>query len=170
MRFGYPECDRRSVRPPSTVRTWAVIKLASSLARNSTAAAMSSGSPSRPRSVRLTVASITWAGKAEIKSVRMKPGQMALTLMPWDLRSSATRFVRPMIAALLTAYGVLFAAVEPIPAVEDKLIIFPYRRSIIFGITAQDSIERRLRTVLQDEVVGEISSITGSTSQISPTR
>ena len=125
MRFGYPECDRRSVRPPSTVRTWAVMKLASSLARNSTAAAMSSGSPSRPRSVRLTVASITWAGKAEIKSVRMKPGQMALTLMPWDLRSSATRFVRPMIAALLTAYGVEFAALEPIPAVEDKLIIFP---------------------------------------------
>jgi hypothetical protein len=74
--------------------------------------------------------------KAEIKSVRIKPGQMALTLMPWDLRSSATRFVRPMIAALLTAYGVVFAAVEPIPAVEDKLIIFPYRRSIIFGITA----------------------------------
>ena len=57
------------------------MKLASSLARNSTAAAMSSGSPSRPRSVRLTVASIIWVGKAEIKSVRMKPGQMALTLI-----------------------------------------------------------------------------------------
>ena len=52
------------------------------------------------------------------------PGHIALTLILNSTNSIAKDFVRPIIAHLLAAYGVLNGKPK-IPAVDDKLIIDP---------------------------------------------
>ena len=96
------------MRPPSTVRTCAVMKLDSSLERNRALHATSSGCPTRPRAAFAAgFASAAARSPADplieaSMSVWMKPGQMALTLMPFGPSSKAIRFVSDITAAFVS--------------------------------------------------------------------
>ena len=71
----------KSVRPPSTVRSWAVMNPASSEARKAAAAAMSSGVPTR-RIMALAAMASKSAPLCAAMSVAIKPGAIAFTVMP----------------------------------------------------------------------------------------
>ena len=74
--------------PPSTTSVCPVIHEARSLARNSAAPAMSSGTPSRFSGVRLAMTSSPDSHSARARSVFTSPGAMALTRTP-GARSAA---------------------------------------------------------------------------------
>src|SRR4029077_11020037 len=83
-------------RPPSTARTWPVMKAASSEARNATACAISSGVPNRPSGVRAVISAWSASGRSWVSSVRTNPGATALTVMEREASSRATALVKPM--------------------------------------------------------------------------
>jgi hypothetical protein len=79
--FGWPV---DAVVPPSTVSVAPVMYPASALARNSTAGAMSSGSPGRPSAIRSTNGASTprrW-GRSRFASVRVNDGATASRRTP----------------------------------------------------------------------------------------
>src|SRR5207237_5971774 len=82
------------VSPPETESVWPVMKPASSEARNTTAGAMSSGTPRRPHGMTRFKLSASF-GLAAANSLRKSgvsdgPGQTQLTLMRWRATSRAT--------------------------------------------------------------------------------
>ena len=89
--------------PPDTLSVSAVMKDASSDARNPTAAATSSGWPSRPTIVPSMSGSIARSPASRrsrsMSSVWMGPGAIALTVMLKRAFSRAMDFVNPRTAA-----------------------------------------------------------------------
>ncbi len=75
-----------AVVPPSTVSVAPVMYAASSLARNNTAGAMSSGTPGRPRAMRLTkgASDASSVPTAAVASVCVKDGATELSRTPRD--------------------------------------------------------------------------------------
>ena len=69
---------------------------------NATMAAMSSGSPSRPTGIWARNPALTSLDTAAAMEVSMRPGAMALTVMPLEPYSQARVRVRPSSPALLT--------------------------------------------------------------------
>ena len=91
------------MKPPSTTMSTPVVKAASSLARYTAMAAISSAVPSRPIFWRATNFSRpsgpAAAARSSIEGVSTVPGQIALQRMPWVMKSSATARVSSETAA-----------------------------------------------------------------------
>ena len=82
--------------PPLTARTCPVIYDASSEARKQTAAATSSGVPSRFSGIRDLPLLTRLLGDRRVMSVSIRPGATTLTVMPREATSSATAFANPI--------------------------------------------------------------------------
>lgn len=80
----YTSCRWPALKPPSTGSAIPVIQDASSDNRNSTAFAISSGSPMRPNGCIASILAFRsgLSNSAFVSPVRAKPGQMQLTRMP----------------------------------------------------------------------------------------
>src|SRR5690606_38080329 len=89
-------CDSYMYMPPLTASTCPVIYDASSEARKQTAAAMSSGVPSRPSGMRSAQAACAPSARPRVMSVSIMPGATAFTVMPREATSRASAFVNPM--------------------------------------------------------------------------
>src|SRR5579875_546964 len=98
-------------QPPSTPIAWPVTKAAASEARKAMTAATSSGLPKRPtgialaRSAKPRSTSSPYSRRLVLiaREVRIGPGQTALTVIPNGARSSASDFVKPIMAAFEAA-------------------------------------------------------------------
>ena len=98
LRHGH--APHRKALPPLTARFWPVTKPLSSLARNSAALAMSSGSAMRPMGTPAMMASVHSWGMPCIIGVLVGPGTSVLTRMPLLASSLAMLRVKPIKAAL----------------------------------------------------------------------
>src|SRR3954466_9805728 len=119
-----------AVMPPSTAIAWPVRYDAASLARNTTAPAISSARAQRPIGTRAIIASLTswFSHSARLRSVAVQPGQSALTRTPRLAHSIATDRVRLTTAALDAPYGVT-PGDPPSPATAATLTTAPPRRA-----------------------------------------
>ena len=77
--------------PPSTTKVWPVIHDDRSLARNSAALPMSSGSPSRRNGWCFAKAASFGSHKARAMSVFTRPGAIALTRTPGASSAASVR-------------------------------------------------------------------------------
>ena len=93
------DSGQRKQLPPFAVSTDPVQKLASSLARNATAAAISAGSARRPSGIAASIDAIHSGGMLCITGVLVGPGATALTLIRRGASSRESWRTRPMIAA-----------------------------------------------------------------------
>src|SRR5882757_2131588 len=95
--------DQLTVLPPSTLRTWPVMNLASSEAMNTMPSATSSERPRRP--IGTVVARAALFSDVPVKRVNMPvstgPGATAFTRIPELTISRATDLVMPSMACLL---------------------------------------------------------------------
>src|SRR6266550_8163321 len=126
--------SQRAVYPPSTASAWPVTKLAKGLHSQTTAAAISSGRPSRPIGWSLTISSIVSDSLAIMSAtigVSMVPGHTALMRMPLEAYSSAALFVSP-ITPCLDAWYVARPAMPIRPPIEEQLTMAPLPRSRIW--------------------------------------
>src|SRR5438105_5328380 len=89
--------------PPLTARTCPVIYDASSEARKHTAAAISSGVPSRFRGILAVQSPRTLSVIARVMSVSISPGATEFTVIVRDATSCATDFTKPMSPAFEAA-------------------------------------------------------------------
>src|SRR5882724_325423 len=94
-------------KPPSTVSTCPVTKLAASEARNTHAPVSSSTLPNRCIGVRRRSSCARGVpfSNAEFSSVRNTPGAIALTQTPYRAHSIAKDLVKETTAALLAEYA-----------------------------------------------------------------
>src|SRR5258708_6722831 len=105
------EAQRRSqhyqaVQPPSTTSTCPVTKSDAAAARNTTAPRRSSPLPTRCMGVRLArLDHVLSSRSGRLLAVRIMPGAMALTWMPWAAHSTARARVKLMTAPLLALYA-----------------------------------------------------------------
>ena len=89
--------------PPQTLMVCPLIYADSSLAKNRTQLATSSGFPPRFKGIPLTHSAFTSSLRLYVISVSIKPGAMALQRMFLEPNSFATDFVKPIIPALEAA-------------------------------------------------------------------
>ena len=64
---------------------------------------MSSAGPNQPIGICFKMSAFNSSFSSDVMSVSMKPGAMALTVMPRDANSRATDCVKPISPALLAA-------------------------------------------------------------------
>jgi len=135
-------------------------------ARNSTAAAMSQGSPSRRIAMRST--SARWPAsplRSHCRSVsglqRTKPGATALTVMPCWPSSCASWRTRPSCAGFAVAQLWMPVRLTPSPAPEEITTMRPARLRFITGITARAA--RKAPLTLTSWIASHAASLASST-------
>src|SRR6202007_1751900 len=117
------DADQTCPLPPSTNSSMPVTKLESSEARNSTAFAISSGSPMRPIGMVDTIRAMASAGCPSIAGVSVGPGLITFERICRSLRSEVQVRTKERTAALVAPYtpkaGVPFTlATEPLRMIE----------------------------------------------------
>src|SRR5436309_3925840 len=138
-------------QPPSTMSAWPVMYRASSEARNTAAAPMSSGSCSHfigtmsatrfsntwrgVMPLKAGLVSAIWAASFCQKSVQRTPGQIALTVTRCGASSLATTRVKVITPCLATLYGGIVTAASG-PAMDAMLMIRPFLFSMKYGAMA----------------------------------